>query len=409
MPELYNFQEQAVRELLNGKRIAILGTGSGKTAVALRWLQATGKKHIVIVTTPSKVRSGDFQKEAITWCGQEWIDSLESFEVISWFKLSKFSRKLPYDLSDYAFAYDEVAKVKGYTTSMGQAFRRISNSCDTWTGFTATPGDQWKDFITYFTATHLLRTKTEFMNRFCIVQTFKGFPEIIAYKDAEMLQAMWDSISTRPNTEQMLAELPPETHKVIEFKKPSNYEKVKKDRTKEDGEYIESTMGLCHYLRQICFTKEKQEWLSDFIENLGTNCIFFCNYIEEEETLCEIAKKVLPKGARIWRIDGSHHEIPTAETIGKYDIVIAHYLSGGEALNLQFVNYWVSVSPNYSYSISVQARGRIKRIGQKHDIMLFYYLKTTNTIEDSIYTCLRNKSDFSEKVWAMEEGIDYKE
>lgn len=405
MPELYNFQKQAVADLTNGKKIAVLATGSGKSAVMLRWLKETGKKHVVIVTTPSKVRSGDFPIEAATWCGQEWVDSLKSFEIVSWFKLSKFSRQLPNDLSDYAFAYDEVAKVKGYTTGMGYAFRRISNSCPVWTGYTATPGDQWKDFITYLTATHLVRNKTEFMNKYCVMQTFKGYPEIVRYTNTDVLQAMWDSISTRPNTEQMYKEMPKETHQVIEFKRPKHYAKARVDRETEDGEYIETTMGLCHYLRQLCFTKDKQEWLSDFIENLGTNCIFFCNYIEEEEKLCEIAKKVLPKGAKIWRIDGSHHEIPTAQTIGKYDIVVAHYLSGGEALNLQFMNYWVSVSPNYSYSISIQARGRIKRIGQTKP-MFFLYLKAKDTIEEDIYNCLKNKADFSEKVWCHDNGLD---
>ena len=158
-------------------------------------------------------------------------------------------------------------------------------------------------------------------------------------------------------------------------------------------------------MRQICFTDEKKAWLSDFIEGLGTNCVFFCNYIEEEDEVCEIARRVLPKGARIWRIDGQHHEIPAVNTIGKYDIVVAHYASGGEALNLQFMNYWVSVSPNYSYSSSVQARGRIKRLGQKKP-MFFYYLKTDKTIEDAIYKTLASKQDFSEKTWLADNGID---
>ena len=120
--------------------------------------------------------------------------------------------------------------------------------------------------------------------------------------------------------------------------------------------------------------------------------------------MCEIANKVLPKDAKVWRIDGSHHEIPTAETIGKYDVVVAHYLSGGEALNLQFMNYWCSVSPNYSLTTSVQARGRIKRIGQRLP-MFFYYLKSKGTIEDDIYRCLKRKQDFSERTWLADNGL----
>lgn len=401
MPSLYKFQEQAVKNL-EKKKICILPTGAGKTAVMFNWLKNTGKKHIVIITTATKAKSGDMQKEALLWCGQEWQASLSSFEVISWHKLEKFLFGLRMnELQDYAFAFDEVQKCKGYTTGMGAAFRKVCAWCDVWTGYTATPGDAWKDFITYFTATGCVKNKTDFMNRYTVTNNYRGYPEIERYVEVEKIKDMWASISTSPDASQMFRELPSESHDVIEFKAPKDYKKVRKERINADGEFIESTMGLCHYLRQMCFTKEKQDWLSDFLESLGTNCVLFCNYIEEEEVVCKIAEKVLPKGARIWRIDGKHHEVPTPDTIGKYDIVVAHYASGGEALNLQFMNYWVSVSPNYSYSTSLQARGRIKRIGQKKP-MFFYYLKTTGTIETDIYNCLKCKSSFSEKNWALE-------
>ena len=400
--ELYKFQEKAVVNLLKGKRICLMPVGTGKTAVMFRWLNAINKKKVVIVTTASKARSGDMEKEAVLWNGQEWLDSLESFTVVSWHKLSKLVAGMRLEeMRESAFAFDEVQRSKGYSSGMGLAFRRICNFSHYWTGYTATPGDQWKDFIAYFTATGCVKNKTQFLRDYALMQSFRGFPEIKAYLHEDRLMQMWEAISTAPDTSQMFRELPDESHHVEEFPPPREYAKVQKTRTKADGELIDSTMGLCHYLRQICFTKDKQEWLGDFIEGLGTNCIFFCNYVEEEETVCEIAKKRLPKGAKIWRIDGKHREIPTPDTIGKYDIVVAHYLSGGEALNLQFMNYWCSISPNYSYSTSIQARGRIKRIGQRRP-MHFYYLKTTGTIEEDIYDCLKRKSDFSEKAWAQE-------
>ena len=402
MPELYDFQRKAVDDLLGGKHICISPTGSGKTAMLFTWLKETGKKNVVIITTANKAKSGDMDKEAVLWNGQEWVDSLDSFTVLSWHKLDRFCNSLRITaLDDYAFVFDEVQRCKGYSSGMGKAFRFVTKYANCWSGYTATPGDQWKDFVAYFVGAGLVKNITQFRNDFCIMQNFRGFPEIVRYINEDMLLAMWNQIATIPDASELFRELPPETHEVVNFEAPVAYKKVKKDRVKEDGTFIETTMELCHYLRQICFTKEKQEWLSDFIENLGTNCIFFCNYIEEEEVVCEIAKKVLPKGARIWRIDGKHHEIPTKDTIGKYDIIVAHYLSGGEALNLQFVHYWCSVSPNYSYSTSVQARGRIKRHGQTHP-MFYYYLWANGTIEDDIYRCLKNKSDFSQETYAKQ-------
>ena len=83
MPTLYKYQERTILDLLDGKRIACLGVGCGKTAVMFNWLRAVKKKKVVIVTTASKVKSGDMPKEAVTWCGQEWVDSLSEFTIIS--------------------------------------------------------------------------------------------------------------------------------------------------------------------------------------------------------------------------------------------------------------------------------------------------------------------------------------
>lgn len=413
MPSLYPFQQQAVDELCNGARLVVVGTGCGKSAIMMRWLKATEKKQILIVTTPSKVKSGDFIEEAKTWCGQEWIDGLNSFVIISWHKLKKWKdlnlwliKKVKHE-HNWAIAFDEVAKAKaGWSSGMGRSFLNLTKEINTWAGFTATPGDKWIDLYAYMTAAGFVKNKTAFLKEFAEVDTYKGFPEIVGYKNIGKLQRIWDAITTRPDTSQVDREMPEETHKVITFKPPVGYKKLLKDRVDpKTGEYIETAMGMVHLCRQFCFTPDKQAWLSDFIEGLGTNCVFFCNYIEEEDKVCEIAEKVLPKGARIWRIDGKHHEIPTAETIGKYDIVVAHYASGGEALNLQFMNQWCSISPNYSLSMSVQARGRIKRIGQKRH-MVFWYLKTLDTIEEDIYDCLKEKKDFSEDIWLAKKGLN---
>lgn len=420
MPELYDFQKKAVSELLDNpnKHIAILKPGAGKTAIMFTTLREMikrdpSKNRVLIISTSSKVKSGDMFTEADMWNGEGWKESLVEFQVISWHKASDWfadhKKELMLNGEHWVLAADEVQKSKGYSTGMGRSFQEFCRRMSDWIGFTATPGDKWIDLMPYMVACGFYKNKTDFTNKHAIMQRYRGFPEITRYLETDKLQEIWDRITVRPNTDQMDRELPSETHRVIEFKAPSTYKKLLKDRVDpRTGEFIETVSGMCHTARQICFTKEKQEWLADFIGGLGTNCVFFCNYIEEEELVCEIAKKNLPSEARIWRIDGSHHEIPKPDTIGKYDIVVAHYMSGGEALNLQFMHYWVSVSPHYSLSTSVQARGRIKRIGQKHP-MFYMYLKTTHTIEDDIYQCLKNKSDFAVRTWAEEHGLEFSE
>lgn len=397
MSELFNFQREALQDLVGGKHIVVQATGSGKSAVMMRWLAEKKPYKVLIVTTPSKRDSGDFLRDADEWNGEMWRVSLGKFEIISWHGLAKWVKEHQHDLNWWTFAFDEIQKAKaGVSSGMGRAFLKITLNSSRWAGFTATPGDNWLHFYPYFTACGYTPNKTAFKRRFAIEQNFKGFPEIIGWTHEDVLKQWWEQISTTPDTSQMFKELPPEVHKVIEFKKPEGYDQLRKTRIDKNGELIETTMGLCHALREMSFTKEKRQWIEDFIGGLGTNAVLFYNYIEEGDELEKIIKKA-NKDAKVWRIDGGHHDIPSADTIGKYDIVLCQWQSGSEALNLQFINYWVSITPTYSYMTSVQARGRIKRIGQTKT-MFFFYLKCDG-IESDVYEALKDKRDFSEEVY----------
>lgn len=406
--QLYNFQKQAIADLLNGKHIAILCTGSGKTAISMTWAKQTceqkNKNKVLVITTASKSRTNDFQDDADTWCGKEWREGLDQFQVISWHKFAAWVIDNWRD-DGWVVVFDEVARAgAGVSSGMGKAFLQLTSYDEDWAGFTATPGDTWIKFYPYFQACGLVKNKTAFIRKYARVQTFKGFPEIVGYYNEDELVGFWKQISTAPDTSQMMRELPRETHKVITFGKPGTYAKTLKTRIAPDGTMLDTSGALCAELRRQCLTPEKRQWLSDFIEGLGDNVVMFYNFIATGDKLEEIAKRALPKGAKIWRIDGGHHDIPRAETIGKRDIVLCQWQSGSEALNLQFMHYWVSVELCYSYSTAIQARGRIKRLGQKKP-MFYYYLQTEHTIEQDIMKCLRNKSDFADDVWlADQEG-----
>lgn len=403
MAQLYKFQEQAIDDLLGGKHIVISATGSGKGAMAVIWAKETCKKKgrhkVLVVTTASKSRTGDFEADADLWCGSSFRNSMSSFSVISWHKLRAWVADHKGELDEWVVIFDEVAKAgAGVSSGMGRAFLNITKNNKNWAGFTATPGDTWIKFYPYFQACGYVLNKTQFMLKYARVQTFKGYPEIVGYNNEGVLKGFWKKISTAPDTKQMMAELPSEEHKVIEFNKASTYDKTLKTRVAPDGTLLDTPGSLCAELRRQCFTKDKQQWVKDFVENLGDGAVMFYNFTKTGDLLEEIVSKALPKGARVWRIDGTHHEIPTASTIGKYDIVLCQWQSGSEALNLQFLHYWVSIELCYSYSTAVQARGRIKRIGQKNH-MLYYYLQTKGTIETAVMRCLKNKSEFAEDVW----------
>lgn len=408
MKELYDFQRKSVAQLLSGKHILVAGCGSGKNPMSMVWAakkcEETGKDKIVVVTTASKAKLTDHWDDLCDFC-PSFSKSLSSFSLLSWHKLRAWVQANWGSLGEYVFVFDELQKAKaGVGSGMGKAFLKITNKTSDWAGFTGTPGDTWLTFYPYFQACGLVRNKTSFLNEYANVQTYKGYPEIVSWRNEERLRDMWAAISYAPDISKVMAELPEQTHEVVEFKKTTAYNNVLKTRMNEDGEFLDTAGAMCAELRRQCFTKDKQEWVRDFVDGLESGCVFFYNFIKTGDMLEEIIQKALPKGAKVWRIDGTHHDIPTAETIGPRDMVLCQWQSGSEALNLQMIHYWCSVEACYSYSTSIQARGRIRRIGQKMP-QFYYYLKTTKTIEDDIYECLKTKSDFSSENWCIENNI----
>lgn len=410
MAKLFDFQALSISQLMSGKHFIIAGCGAGKTAMAVTWAEQkcreTGKDKVLVVTTASKSRTGDFEEEVGQWCSPSFMDSLSSFSVLSWHKLRAWVEARPLtELSEYVYIFDEVQRAKaGVSSGMGRSFLKITRYSSDWAAFTGTPGDTWLSFYPYLQACGLVRNKTGFLYKYATVQTYKGYPEIVGWRYEDQLKEMWGSISYAPDTEKVMSELPEQTHRVIEFNKPRGYNKILKTRYNEEGEFLDTSGALCAELRRQCFTKEKQEWVKDFVDGLESGCVFFYNFVKTGDELEDIIQKALPKGAKVWRIDGTHHEIPNADTIGPNDMVLCQWQSGSEALNLQFLHYWCSVEACYSYSTSIQARGRIRRLGQKSP-QFYYYLKTVGTIEDAVYQALATKSDFAEANWCLENNL----
>ena len=410
MMELFPYQKDAVQALIDGKHFCSAKTGVGKGFISLFWAHAQHKPKLLVVTTASKrdvkLEDGlnDFEHEAdMAFPG--WRTSLSSFEVISHQGLAKWWSAHKSDIGHYAIIIDEAAAIKAGTSSQrGRAFLQIAQHTDCWTGYSATFGDRWIDYYAYFTATGKVKNKTEFLNKFCQVQTYRGFPEIVGYNNTHILRHWWHEIADKVDSSEADRQLPPENHKTIYFKAPSGYNKVLKTRETLEGEFIETTGGLASYLRQLCLTKEKLTWIREYVENLGDRVVMFYNFIATGDKVETELHKALPD-AKVWRIDGKHHDIPNTENCGPQDIVLVQWQAGSMGLNLQFISYWVSIEPHYAWSTSEQARGRVRRIGQKASHIDFRYLVAENTIEKDIYKVLKEKGEFDETLWVQNNNL----
>lgn len=394
--KLYDYQTKVLEAIAGGKHLVKGDCSMGKTLCSLMWAMNTGKNKVLVCTTAGVRDSKGFEREIEKFSDvfSEWYTSLSSFSVISWSGLAKWTQVNWDNLEDYAIILDECQRGKaGISSNQGKAMLQICKRTDCWTGWTATPGDKWEDYYAYFAQTGKVRNKTDFNNRFCIYQRYP-FPKLIAKQNEDEYMRIKNEIWHEVDSSEMEAELPETVHQTIKFKQPAGYKQLMKTH-ELNGEFYDNASALAHAARRLCGSKQKLDWLADFVDGLDGSCIVFYSYETEREA---IEKALKGKVGKIWNINGKQHDVPTEDTIGKHDVVLAQWQAGAFGLNLQFLNYWVSFSPNYSYTISEQARKRIHRKGQTQ-ICRYFYLQCENTIDEQVYKVLKDKAEFDEELW----------
>ena len=130
--------------------------GSGKTAMALmHWKQ----QHDLLVVAPAaKIRTGDWQYEAISWLGQEVASKITyiSYETLRLMdKDTKRPRWWKYTAARnggivYDVICDEVQAIKNPQSKQSKAIYEITRSGGQFIGLTGTPmSNGWIDFAGY--------------------------------------------------------------------------------------------------------------------------------------------------------------------------------------------------------------------------------------------------------------------
>ena len=140
---------------------------------------------------------------------------------------------------------------------------------------------------------------------------------------------------------------------------------------------------------------EKADWLEEFLSNTDeVVSILYCYNVEKEKivSVCEKLKK------KYIVINGEVKDKP-AELKKDFDVVIGQYQAFSESLDgLQYkCHLMVFYSMPDSSLMYKQSLGRIDRIGQK-EVPIYYHLIMNSTIDETIYTMLINKIEFSEKI-----------
>jgi hypothetical protein len=372
-------QKEALSKLQSGN-ILQGGVGSGKSMVsAAYYVRTYSDRDVYVITTAKKRDSHDWQREFARFAvGMDEGQSIAGILTIdSWNAINKFE-----NIQGAFFIFDE-QRVVG-SGGWVKSFLRICRQ-NSWILLSATPGDNWLDYIPVFLANGFYKNRTEFKARHVIYRSHTRFPQVDRYVDTGKLVRLRNQIVVkmpyeRHTTRHMV--IIPVDHDVNLMKR------VFKDRWNVyEARPVRSSAELFAVMRKVVSVHPSRLNALSEVMKKHPRLIIFYNFNYELEMLREI------KGVEIAEWNGQkHQDLPTSERW----LYLVQYAAGAEGWECITTNAEFFWSQDYSYKRTEQAYGRIDRLNTPF-VDLWYYLPMSDSfIDKAVRRAFTEKRDFNE-------------
>lgn len=371
--ELKEHQIKAINKLRSGS-ILKGGVGSGKSITSLVYYDRNySYEDLYIITTAEKRNKKEWEADA------NKIDFDHSFKVDSWNNIGKYE-----NVKNAFFIFDE-QRVVGYG-KWGKTFIKIARN-NNWILLTATPGDNWMQYMPVFVAHGFYKGKTDFVSKHVIYSRFTKYPSIIGYMNEERLYKLKEYIIV-----DMPFDKPTRRHELycnMEFDRDT-YKQIVRDRFNPyRGIPIKQAGELCMLLRRVVNGDESR--INKVLEIFESRkkLIIFYNFNYELSVLkqtCE--ERNIPYG----ELNG-HQHTPIPSTDSWWYLV--QYTAGAEGWNCILTDTIIFYSMNHSYKLTEQSMGRIDRMNTPFKDLYYYIFTSQSSIDRGISQALRKKKDFN--------------
>ena len=388
--KLDGYQIEAINRLKNGS-ILCGGVGSGKSRTALAYFYSVECKGSLI-TTKIKPKAKDLyiittarKRDTLEWEAEclPFIFDYYGIKVFvdSWNNIGKYT-----NVMNAFFIFDE-QRVVG-SGAWVKAFLRISK-VNRWILLSATPGDNWQDYIPVFIANGFYKNRTEFTREHVVYSRFSKFPKVQRYLNTKRLEHYKDEILVDMDY------IRPTVHhdeKVLVGYNKELYKTVFKNRWDiYKNEPIQDIAGLGYILRRVVNSDPSRiNAVKNLIESLPKAIVFY-NFDYELDILRRIGKELGKKTAE-WN---GHKHMPIPKSSDW--LYLVQYTAGAEGWNCIETNSIIFYSQSYSYKTMVQAAGRIDRRNTPFKDLYFYHVKSSAPIDLAISRALSSKKEFNNK------------
>lgn len=397
---LRQYQLDAVKRMKKGC-ILCGGVGSGKsrTALAYYYIHQGGRldtrdyvkmkrpMDLYIITTARKRDTLEWEFEMAPFLISKDPKTMpyKDLKVVvdSWNNIKKYQ-----DVKNAFFIFDE-QRVVG-SGAWVKSFLKICRNGNFWILLSATPGDNWMDYIPVFIANGFYKNRTEFINEHVIYRRFAKFPQVDRYLGTRRLIRLRDSILVTMDFER-----PTIAHHDdiwVDFDRVK-YRQVSRTRWNPwENAPIQNASEFCYTLRKLVNSDDSRTKAVMEILEKHPKAIIFYNFDYELEILKDMAKYFY-HGVDVAEWNGHKHQpIPESDMW----IYLVQYTAGAEGWNCIKTDTIIFYSQNYSYKVMVQASGRIDRMNTPFTDLYYYHLKSRSGIDLAISKALKEKKKFNE-------------
>lgn len=398
MVDLYPHQTKALREMKNGCILrGGVGTGKSRTAIAYYILDCMGRfkingaggfkamdrpRDLYIITTAKKRDDLEWLDEASNF-GIGRTESLYGTRITvdSWNNILAYK-----DVQNAFFIFDEQRLVgRG---AWVKAFLDIAKR-NRWILLSATPGDNWMDYVPVFIANGFYKNRSEFINEHVVFSPYAKFPKVERYTGTGVLDKY---------RRQILVEMPYSRHTTRHIENYTvDYDKALFDRVWKDrwnvyeDEPIKDVAELFRVARKVVNSDPSRLGAVLKLLEKHPRLIIFYNFNYELEMLRTLKTTL---GIDVGEWNGHKHEpVPISD---KW-VYLVQYTAGAEGWNCITTDAMVYYSLNYSYKINEQGKGRIERLNTPYTDLYYYILRSGSPIDQAIYKSLLTKENFNEK------------
>ena len=419
--KLYKHQSDALKATRGFNHVAYYhDMGLGKTYTGAEKMRELGAKLNLVVCQKSKINDWieHFEENypewnvfnLTTWEREDWnglknwaSDNLTDVFVINYDLI--FRRPELLKLNNFTLMLDESSLIQNEQAKRSKFILKLKAENVILLSGTPTGGK----YERLWSQLHLLGwniSKDMFYNTYVnfYYDNSQGFPLMIinGYKNQRRLKKKMREYGCHFLKTKDVFDLPDQIHQEIKVDTSREYDEFHKHSiTTVDGLELVGDTSLLQmlYERELCgqYSDDKIKAFEDILQSTNDRLIVFYNFNAELNKLLELVGD-RPHGV----VNGATKQ---PEILNRQSAVLfVQYQAGAMGLNLQVANKIIYFTPPLSSELFEQSKKRIHRIGQQ-STCFYYYLICKGSIEEKIYSILKMRKDYTDRLFREEREV----